>query len=103
MTPTTAAVGVLSGNRPTRPAHPDLTDDLWEVTKRCWNEDPQCRPDIMEVILCLRNSIDLWCDRTDVNDDEVTDEGTLESVLHEGSLIRELSFCCSSGPCTKRD
>ena len=53
-TPTAVAVDVLSGIRPARPAHPNLTNDLWGLTEHCWNQDPQRRPEISEVILCLQ-------------------------------------------------
>jgi hypothetical protein len=53
-TPTAVAVDVLSGNRPERPIDPNLTDDLWNMTEKCWNRDPLWRPGISEVILRLR-------------------------------------------------
>ena len=88
---TAAAVSVLSGERPTRPARPDLTNDLWEITERCWHWNAQCRPDITEVVHCLQNSIDLRDDRIDVDDDRATDNASSESVPQEGALIREYS------------
>jgi serine/threonine protein kinase len=53
-TATTAAVNVLSGNRPERPTHPSLTDNLWDLTEHCWNHDPRRRLEISEVVLRLR-------------------------------------------------
>jgi len=71
--PTTVAVGVLSGNRPARPVHSSLTDDLWDLTKRCWNQDPKLRPEIAEVVLCLQVA------------SKETDDTTLGSVQRQGS------------------
>lgn len=88
---TGAAVTVLSGERPMRPARPDLTNDLWEITERCWHQDPQCRPEISEVVHCLRNTVDLRDDRIDVDDDRVTDNASSESGPQEESLICEYS------------
>ncbi|KAF9647775.1 kinase-like protein [Thelephora ganbajun] len=51
--PTSVAVDVLSGNRPERPMHSSLTDDLWDLTEHCWNKDPYQRPGISEVLLRL--------------------------------------------------
>jgi len=76
---TTVALGVLAGKRPPRPAHRDLTDDLWEMVERCWNEDPQHRPEISEVILCLRTTLALRCDPPHVNDNQALDATALHS------------------------
>ena len=51
--PATVVVDVVSGGRPDRPADPCLTDDLWDLTKHCWDHDPQRRPEISEVVLSL--------------------------------------------------
>ena len=90
--PTTVAVGILSGNRPSRPTHPDVTNDLWRIVERCWDQDPQRRPDVSDVILCLRNVIDLRCNLADVNDDETEEDATSESLQQGGPLIRESAF-----------
>jgi len=77
-TPTTVAVGVLSGKRPERPAHPNFTDDLWDLIKRCWNREPERRPDISQVILCLQTtSFRRGC--ADTNDDNAADDATLSN------------------------
>jgi serine/threonine protein kinase len=86
--PATAAVGVLAGERPARPRHPDLTDDLWEIMERCWHQEPRYRLDIAEVILYLRSDADPECDRTYAHDDQTADETYLESFQWERSLIR---------------
>ena len=83
--PTPVAVGILLGNRPARPTHPCLANDLWEMTERCWNQDPQHRPEISEVVLCLRAVISV-SGHSDANDSQAPDSMTLRSVQQ-----RELS------------
>lgn len=67
------AVGVLYGKRPPRPTHQDLTNGLWEMVERCWSRDPQRRPDITEVILCLRTTPALRHDRPHTSDHPALD------------------------------
>ena len=55
--PTTVAVDVLSGKRPERPNHPSITDELWDMIQRCWDQEPQRRPGISEVACHLRSII----------------------------------------------
>jgi hypothetical protein len=43
------ALAVLKGDRPSRPENPSLTDDLWVLIQRCWDQDPPLRPEILEV------------------------------------------------------
>ena len=74
--PTAAAVGVLSGKRPARPTDPSLTDDLWDMTKRCWNKEPHRRPDIAQVVLCLRKN-SLRRGRADTDDSQAADDVVL--------------------------
>ena len=78
--PTTTAVGILGGNRPTRPAHPNFSDNLWSMVKRCWNQNPQWRPEIAEVVHWLQNPSDLQHD-----DDVMPDDATLVST-RQGEL-----------------
>lgn len=76
--------------RPSRPTHPDLTNDIWELVERCWNQEPRYRPDTSEVVLRLQNHTrDLRCDRAEVPDDQTTDNTTLMSVRGDGSSIGE--------------
>ena len=77
-TPTSAAVGVLSGNRPGRPAHPSVTDDLWNMIKRCWNREPERRPDISQVVSCLR-ATSLRRGSADTSDSHTTDDTSLSN------------------------
>ena len=43
------ALAVLRGDRPARPEHGSCTDDLWALIQRCWDQDPDSRPEILEV------------------------------------------------------
>ena len=54
--PTTVAVRVLLGQRPDRPEHPGLTDELWGMIRRCWEEDALRRPGSSEVVSHLRRA-----------------------------------------------
>ena len=45
----TVAPAVLLGRRPTRPAHPSCTEGLWALIQRCWDQEPQLRPEAPEV------------------------------------------------------
>jgi len=45
----------MAGERPPRPTHPTLTDELWELIQRCWDQEPQSRPKILEVAQVLRS------------------------------------------------
>ena len=45
----TVAPAVLTGKRPSRPAHPSCTDGLWALIQRCWDQEPQLRPEAPEV------------------------------------------------------
>jgi len=48
---------IIDGGRPARPqeAHElGLTDSVWEMTVRCWHQDPSQRPTMMEVVRLAR-------------------------------------------------
>ena len=45
---------VSTGRRPERPA--TLSEDLWNLMQRCWNEDPGKRPTSFELIDFFRQS-----------------------------------------------
>ena len=53
----TVALAVIRGDRPSRPVHPTFTDELWELTRRCWNQDPSLRPNMSEATEVLRGSL----------------------------------------------
>jgi serine/threonine protein kinase len=87
--PTTVAVDVLSGIRPERPAHSSLTDDVWNLTQRCWDHDPEQRPGISEVVAHLRGNY------TSQSGDDVTWDGMTFGSLQQGDSPLG-KFSCSS-------
>ncbi|KAF9643165.1 kinase-like protein [Thelephora ganbajun] len=56
--PHEAMLAIISGERPSRPTHPTLTDELWALTQRCWDRKAYLRPQLLE-ILC-RFGIPVW-------------------------------------------
>jgi hypothetical protein len=96
--PITVAVGIISGKRPPRPMHLGLTDGLWEITERCWDQDPQRRPEISEVIICVQSAIALRRDHADTDDKHtdgnqvVADDTTSENVPRERVAPGEFYF-----------
>ena len=44
---------IMRGKRPPRPAHSSLTDRLWELMNRCWDQDRRNRPRMLGVLLAL--------------------------------------------------
>ena len=49
-------LAIMRGERPPRPTHPALTDELWVLTQRCWNQDPHLRPEISKVLKVLNGT-----------------------------------------------
>ena len=54
--PVAAMLAVMSGKRPSQPTHPALTDQLWTLMQRFWNQDPRLRPDVSEALQLLSTS-----------------------------------------------
>lgn len=54
---TAAVVRIMHAERPPRPTHPTLTEDLWMLMQRCWNHDPKLRPSASEVLRAIALSI----------------------------------------------
>ena len=50
----TVFMKVLAGEHPTR--GPGFAEDLWEMLKMCWRSQPNDRPGIEDVLLCLERS-----------------------------------------------
>ena len=49
-------VAVITANeRPPRPGHQELSDQLWEMIQKCWQTNPSQRPTIREVVKFLEN------------------------------------------------
>ena len=57
---------VLSGRRPERPKHPNLTDELWDLIKSCWEQEPLRRPGISDVVDHLQHILTAQKDHADV-------------------------------------
>ena len=43
-----AMFAIVQGRRPPRPTHPTFTENLWTLMQRCWNHDPNLRPEVSE-------------------------------------------------------
>ena len=54
--PPAAMLAILDEKRPARPAHPQLTNELWKLMKICWDHDPIRRPEISAVLKSFRSS-----------------------------------------------
>ena len=47
---------VMSGERPERPEEAEeewFTDDIWQMLNRCWETQPESRPNVADVLECL--------------------------------------------------
>ena len=82
---------VTRGERPSKPATAEvfgLTPELWELTRRCWHEKPERRPDALKVLTRLE-SMSLT---TRLVGDELTDDGGFleRDVASPPSLLKRL-------------
>jgi hypothetical protein len=84
--PTAVGVRILAGKRPERPAHSSLTDDLWDLNQRCWDQEALLRPIITEVVCYLRTTLTAQEDHADG-----TDISTAGETICGGSQQREPS------------
>ena len=50
-----AALAIVQGNRPPQPTHPTFTGELWALVQRCWDQNPDLRPEVPEVLGVLRS------------------------------------------------
>lgn len=44
---------MLTGHRPARLDHPELSDRVWKMIKSCWKGDPVQRKTMTEVVAVL--------------------------------------------------
>ena len=51
-----AMFAILDGKRPSRPTVSALTNELWILIKRCWDQVPHLRPEVSWVLKVLRGS-----------------------------------------------
>ena len=54
---------IIEGGRPNKPEFKitrGYTKELWEMTTRCWKQDPIERPTVDEVLEALRIAAELW-------------------------------------------
>ena len=51
--PRAAMLAIVGGKRPPRPIHPTLTDRLWGLTRRCWDQEPRRRPQVLQILCGL--------------------------------------------------
>ena len=43
-------LAIVGGERPSRPDHPALTDGLWTLTQRCWDQEVRRRPQVSQIL-----------------------------------------------------
>jgi len=55
--PIAQRVKIIEGGRPPRPVNPSLTDDVWALVRRCWDQEPQLRPGMRSVLQDLASSL----------------------------------------------
>ena len=49
-------LAIMRGERPPRPTHPTLTDELWALMQSCWDQVPHSRPEISKVLKVLNGT-----------------------------------------------
>jgi len=52
-----AISAIAQGGRPTRPTHPTLTENMWALMQRCWDQNPDLRSDVSGVLQALAESV----------------------------------------------
>ena len=76
---------LAKNSRPDKPVHGQFTSKMWSLTKKCWNKDPNKRPEIPEVLKKLESR-----------------DGAFSDVLFwllslAQEAYREQSLCITSG------
>lgn len=54
--PAVAMLAIMNGKCPPQPTHPALTEQLWTVMWRCWDQNSHSRLEILEVLKVLGGS-----------------------------------------------
>ena len=49
---------MMSGRRPTRPSHPEISDRVWETIEGCWKANPTKRKRVTEVVVVFEAEVD---------------------------------------------
>ena len=73
---------ILEGELPEKPIFSTTrgyTEELWELTTSCWNEDPRDRPTVDDVLDVLRNSAEQWESMYGEDEDDRSSTFTEES------------------------
>jgi hypothetical protein len=62
-------MAILRGIRPKRPyADKGMTEELWELVTRCWQANPDSRPEMQEVVETVRIASDFhYLNGTNIN------------------------------------
>ena len=58
-----AVRSVLEGGRPQKPGAADnlgFTDELWNMVEHCWQVHRNERPNVGEILHCLRSAVPAW-------------------------------------------
>ncbi|KAF9647772.1 kinase-like protein [Thelephora ganbajun] len=53
----TSVIKIIHGDRPPRPTDPLLTDGVWTLICRCWDQSPQSRPEMTTVLQHIAPSL----------------------------------------------
>ena len=51
--PAAAMLAIMDNKRPPRPTHPTFTNDLWALMQHCWDQAPDSRPEVSEIVKAL--------------------------------------------------
>lgn len=94
-TPASVVAKVLLGELPKRPNDSILTDGLWDLTRRCLDQNPRQRPEITEVVLYLRRVLAIRQDRADSTDAN-KDDMNVGCICPWGQFYRASSSINSS-------
>jgi hypothetical protein len=49
-------LAIMRGERPPRPTHQALTNELWALTQHCWDQDPHVRPEMSKALKVLNGT-----------------------------------------------